>query len=300
MPGPDSLSIDFAALRTLRMVHALGSFSRAAESLGVNQSTVSYTIERLRRAFSDPLFVRQGGGVVPTERCNGIVSATARMLDEFVALSQPTAFEPAEARAEVTVSCNFFERISLVPGLMRTLRSRAPGLKVNVLSSTVQGKAQLDRGETDLVIGPVRIDDSSYYKRHLLRDHYVCVMAPDNPLSARGLDRDAYLASPHVTVTYGGSWRSRFLVEIEAAGAALNTRMEVPSPAALPETLAGTDLISTVPSRVARAFGAAVAVLDCPFPAPFDVDLYWTPRSHHSPMFRWLREQLVRVAAGGD
>lgn len=298
MTGADPMSVDFAALRTLRMVHALGSFSRAADSLGVTQSTVSYTVERLRRAFADPLFVRQGGGVVPTDRCDRIVGAAARMLDEFVALSQPAAFDPAEARAEIALSCNYYERITLVPGLMRILRRQAPGLKLNVLASSVRGKAQLDRGESDLLTGPVRIEDSAYYKRRLLSDHYVCVMAPDNPLAGRALDRETYLAAPQVIVTYGGNWRSRFMVEIEALGRAPNARMEVPSPSALPETLAGTDLIATVPARVARGFGEQVLVRDCPFPAPFDIDLYWTPRIHHSPMFQWLRAQLAQVAAG--
>ncbi len=70
----DPFTLDFAALRCFRMVHALGSFSLAAESLGLSQSSVSYTIARLRDVFEDPLFVRQGGGIVPTDRCVEIVS----------------------------------------------------------------------------------------------------------------------------------------------------------------------------------------------------------------------------------
>ena len=42
----DSLFIDFAALRTMRVVFDQTSFSKAAELLGVNQSTISYTIDR--------------------------------------------------------------------------------------------------------------------------------------------------------------------------------------------------------------------------------------------------------------
>ena len=76
----DVHSVDFAALRVLRMVHAHGSFTRAAEALGSTQSAVSYTIDRLRRAFDDPLFVRQGTGTVPTERCLEIVAEAGRLL----------------------------------------------------------------------------------------------------------------------------------------------------------------------------------------------------------------------------
>ena len=294
----DPLSVDFAALRTLRMVHSLGSFSRAAESLGTTQSTVSYSIDRLRKVFRDPLFVRQGGGIVATERCGEIVNATARMFDDYSALLEPRAFDPSNAEAEVTISCNYYERTVLLPGLSEILRRNAPGLRLNVLTSTVQGKAQLDRGETDLLIGPVRISEGNYYRRHLLSEKYVCIMSHDNPLTGVELDPETYLNAPHVTVAYGNNWQSRYLVEIEARGAALNSVMQVPSPAAVPMLLAGTDLISTVPRRLALNFGDAVHISDCPFPANFDVDLYWSERTHHSAMHRWLRSQIAdRVSA---
>ncbi|MCA0872465.1 LysR family transcriptional regulator [Seohaeicola saemankumensis] len=292
----DPLSVDFAALQTLRMVHSQGSFSRAAETLGVNQSTVSYTIERLRQAFSDPLFVRQGGKVVATDRCLEIVAMASRMLDDFAAMTQPRDFDPSQARSAVTLSCNYYERVILIPGLMRILRAQAPGLSLNLLASSVRGKDQLDRGESDLLIGPVEIDDGNYYTRRLLTERYVCVTAPGNPLAQQDLDVETYLAAPHAVVTYGGSWQSRYLLEIQSLGRRLNTVVELPSPAALPEILRGTDLVSTVPERVARAFGDTVETTACPFPAPFDVDLYWNARVHHSPMFRWLRDQLVTVA----
>ena len=77
MKQPSLLAMDFAALRTLRLLYENRSFTETAEVLGVNQSAVSYTIEKLRRAFSDPLFFRQGGRVVPTERCGIIVATVA-------------------------------------------------------------------------------------------------------------------------------------------------------------------------------------------------------------------------------
>ena len=59
MKQPTLLAMDFAALRTLRLLYENRSFTETAEVLGINQSAVSYTIETLRRAFSDPMFYRQ-------------------------------------------------------------------------------------------------------------------------------------------------------------------------------------------------------------------------------------------------
>ncbi|WP_198654807.1 LysR family transcriptional regulator [Albibacillus kandeliae] len=297
----DPASLDFAALRTLRMVHALGSFTRAAESLGLTQSTVSYTIDRLRSAFGDPLFVRQGGGIVATDRCDEIVTSVARIADDFSALLEPPAFDPNKADTQVTLSCNYYERLLILPGLLRILRKKAPGMRLNILTSTVLGKGQLDRGESDLLISPVPIEDNSFYRRRLLQEHSVCVMSPDNPLAGQEIDEATYLAAPHVTVIYGGTWQSRFLVELEARGLALNEILRVPSPAAVPRILSGTDLISTLPSRIARAFGDELHSTACPFAGTFDIYLYWNARTHHSAMHSWLRAQIAdHVIAGGE
>lgn len=292
----DPLAVDFAALRVLRLVHDYGSFSRTAEELGVNQSSVSYTIDRLRRAFGDPLFVRQGAGIVPTDRCDEIVREAARMVDAFVALSAPRAFDPARAEATLVLSCNYYERATLVPALIRRLRVVAPGLKLGVITSTVRGREQLSRGECDVLVGPVRIGEAGFFGRRVMTDHYVCVMAPDNPLGDTPLNVEGFAAAPQAVVTYGGNWRSRYLIEMEAAGLAPNMVLELPSPATLRDILPGTDLIATVPLRTALSFGPGLRIVDCPFPAPFEIDLYWTARTHHSPMHRWLRGLIGQIA----
>ena len=83
---------------------------------------------------------------------------------------------------------------------------------------------------------------------------------------------------------------------MEAAGLAPNMVLELPSPATLRGILLGTDLNATVPRRTALSFGPGLKIVDCPFPAPFEIDLYWTARTHHSPMHRWLRGLIGQVA----
>lgn len=297
MSTPDPLSIDFAALRVLHMLHALQSFSRTAEHLGVTQSTISYTVDKMRRSFGDPLFVRQGGSVVPTDRCSEIVAATLKMLDDYLQLTEPRAFDPAETRAEITISCNYYERAAILPVLMQRIRQSAPGLRLKILPSTVRGKDQLDRGESDALLGPVIIDNTSFYRRHLVSDHYVCIMSPENPLASGRLEARTYLAAPHAVVNYGGGWQSSFIAGLQARNETLNAIVEVPSPAGLPALLKGTDLIATVPLATARSFGAEIVIRPCPFSSPLEIDLYWTARTHRSPMHRWLRAEIADAAS---
>lgn len=293
----DPFALDFAALRTLRLVFAHGSFSRAAETLGVTQSTISYTMSRLREVFSDPLFVRQGAGMVPTDRCNEIVAQAGELIDRFETLTAQRQFDPAEASVEIGISCNFYERVTILPHVTRILRREAPGIKLKVISSSAQGKQQLLRSESDLLIGPIRIEDSGYYRRSLLREEYTCVMDPSNPLAQTPLTIERFVKAPQVVVNYGGSFRSRFLVVMEAAGHVPNTVMEVPSPANLPDILVQTDMIATVPSRIAQMFGDAVVSVPCPFPGELSIDLYWTARTHVSAPHMWLRSKIAEAAS---
>ena len=293
MKQPSLLAMDFAALRTLRLLYENRSFTETAAVLGLNQSAVSYTIEKLRRAFNDELFFRHGGKVVPTERCGVIVASAMRMLDEIEALAAPASFDPSVAELSVAIACNYYERQIILPRVVRGLREQAPGIRIVAMNSVTQGPQMLKRSDADLLIGPLEPDGHEFYSRSLLEERYVCVMDRHNPLGARPLELEQYVSAPHATVTYGDSWRSRYVVQLESLGLKLNTVVEVPSPAGLEKVIAGTDLIATVPGRIARAYDDAVRIVDSPCPAPFEVYLVWTTRTHKSAMHDWLRRLIL-------
>jgi DNA-binding transcriptional LysR family regulator len=235
--------------------------------------------------------------MVPTDRCREIVAQAGELIDRFETLTAQQKFDPADASVEIGLSCNYYERVTILPQVVRILRREAPGIKLKVISSSAQGKQQLLRSESDILIGPIRIEDSGYYRRSLLREEYTCIMDPSNPLAKEPMSIARFVTAPQVVVNYGGNFRSRFLVVMEAAGHALNTVMEVPSPANLPDLLAHTDMIATVPSRISRMFNDTVASVPCPFPAEFTIDLYWTARTHVSAPHMWLRSKIAEAAS---
>ncbi len=225
------------------------------------------------------------------------METTGRMLDSFDALTLPTSFDPSNADATVTISCNYYERLTIMPALVRVIRKLAPTLHLNIIQSSVQGYSQLKTGECDLLISPMKIE-SGVHRRQLFSDHYVCIMDRHNPLAGKSLDLNTYARAPHATVTYGGTWRSFYLEELEQLGIRLNRVLGLASPDNLENLLKGTDMISTVPSRIAEPCRPEIHVSQCPCPSPFDVNLYWTARSHHSPMHRWLRRLIEDAALG--
>jgi DNA-binding transcriptional LysR family regulator len=293
----DPFAIDFAAIRTLRLVSELGSFSKAADALGTNQSTISYTMDRLRAAFQDQLFVRQRGGIAPTPRCAEIVERATQLLDGFEGLVLPTNFDPATASGRVTIVCNYYERSVILPRTIVEIRRRAPRLIIEIKTAGGEGLATLKRGEADLLVGPYEVHEESFYHRHLLDDHYVCVMQRSHPLAGKRLRLDDYVKASHAVVTYGGTWRSGYLKELDRRGLSLNEAVAVPSISDLTHILPDTDLISTVPSRISSQIAKSIVAAPCPLPEPFQIGMTWTSRTHHSAAHKWLRQVLAQIAS---
>lgn len=290
-------NIDISALRTLCAVYDAGSFSRAAAQLGRSQSSVSYVVAGLRQALGDPLFVRQGHQIAPTPRCEALLPTAREFIQRFERLSDAPAFDPARSTAELRVSCNYYERVTVLPSLIRVLRAQAPGIRLRLIQSFGDGADHIRKGQCDLLVSPVRIDAPDIWAKPLFGDAYVVVADAQTSISAAPLTMAGYAAAPHAVIDYGGNWRSFYLRELDARGIALNNVVAVPSPASLEDLILGTDLISTVPRRIADRFSPAVAVLPSPCPAPFEISLYWSLRTHQEPLYRWVRREIEAIAA---
>ncbi len=71
---------------------------------------------------------------------------------------------------------------------------------------------------------------------------------------------------------------------------------DIPTAENLIEILAATDMVATMPSRIAKKLAHGLLIRDCSFPAPFKVSMFWTARTHQSEMHRWLRALLAETA----
>ena len=72
--------IDLHLIRVLHTVLTERSVSKAAVRLGMHQPAVSAALKRLRDLSGDPLLVRSGPGMVPTETGARMVEPSARIL----------------------------------------------------------------------------------------------------------------------------------------------------------------------------------------------------------------------------
>ncbi|MBB2819366.1 UNVERIFIED_ORG: DNA-binding transcriptional LysR family regulator [Rhizobium esperanzae] len=293
---PDDLAqIDLKSMHVLVAVHDARSFSAAAVQLDISQSTVSYAIDRLRRAFRDPLFVRQGNSIAETDKCKDLVLQAREFVDRMLAIAVPEEFDPETADGTVTLSCNHHERFLLLPTFIPALRAAAPKVVLNVLESAVNGKQQLKENSADIVLGPVRILGEGYFRRRIFSDHYSCVMDAQNPLAAGELTLERFRKAAHVAVTHNGQWQALYFAALREHDIFLTPQLTLPSHDSIELMIAGTDLVATIPNRLARAYGGRLCVRRFPVHIAIDIDMYWTERTHKSGLHRWARQLLADV-----
>ena len=115
------LGLDGNTLTTFLIVLEEMSVSRAAERLGVTQSAVSHTLEKLRVIFDDPLFVRVGRGIESTARARALQASVESVLDDLKSLTDHREFDPLVEPMEFTIAANDFPIQLIFPKLLREL-----------------------------------------------------------------------------------------------------------------------------------------------------------------------------------
>ena len=291
------LNLDFNTVRTLRMVFRLGSFSDAADALGVKQSTVSYTVDRLRNALGDPLMVRQGGKNVPTERCKELMPVIDRLLAEADKIENPGEFDPAKAHAEVAIVSAATTTSVLMPLLFRRVYAEAPGIELNLNVGVQDVATPVLEGRADLAVVYNDLEENGLYSmKGLDTDFPVCIMDINNPWVGKTLTIEDLSQAKHVGARLWSGWRQPYAVAAEKRGAKINEVLTVNEQLSVPNLIRGTDLIGGMPSKMARSLGDQIGIAYFPFELKLSMNMYWSAASNRSPLNQWLRQIVVEEA----
>ena len=122
-------------------------------------------------------------------------------------------------------------------------------------------------------------------------------MRRDHPLAGRPLDLDQFCALEHVLVSpSGGGFHGVVDDSLAALGRSRRVTVSLNSFLLVPSVIATSELVATVPARLARAWASQLEVLVPPCEiAGFSVMMGWHARAHADPAQVWLRKQLAGV-----
>jgi DNA-binding transcriptional LysR family regulator len=291
--------LDLNLLRVFDAVLRDRSVTSAARYLHLTQPAVSNALARLRALFENALFVRTSTGMDATPFARQLAEPVRQALALLEsALAHGPGFDPATSTRSFRFYMSDLGQIEFLPPLVERVQRLAPRVRLEAVGLEVEdiGDA-LASGGLDLAVGFLPGLGRLVERRALFRDPYLCLMRAGHEI--KSLTRKNFVNASHALVTYRGGHR---VIEetLERAGLARRIALRVPHFTVVPMVLERSDLILTLPARVARVYErrGRFKVLPPPVPIPpAEVAVHWHERFERDAGNRWLREQVVELFA---
>lgn len=295
MQNFDHLRLDGQTLRIFASVCETQSVSRTAAIFSLNQSTISHTLDKMRAAVGDPLFVRSGRGISATEKALMILPRVQQIIADIEGLVTPEEYDVARDPRPVVIAIP-------TPALlteMRVLHARILEVSPDAMLD-IRRLVPRDGVEQMLVHEEAEVGIAiAGYRYPPTLSH--CVYGRDTPVvfydpKVRGpvSSMEEYAAARHGVVNFGGGLKSEVEKSLNKIGLDRKIALVGPTTSMLGDLMRGTDIIATMPRRLANSIyeGLAFAPPPCELP-DITYDLIWHRRFENSGRNIWLRQLIL-------
>lgn len=273
--------------------------TRAADRLGRTQSAVSHSLSRLRSKFGDPLLIKAGARMQPTAFALDLIEQARPMLRGIERVLSPRhGFDPASSRRVFRFAAPDF-MLTLFANLLERLRSDAPGVSIEWTAPREPTLLDVADGQVDIAIVPAQLRlPEGVSSEPVGALDWQCFGRERHPAFAKW-GRKSWSQWPHLAVRVGDSLTSPVNLAAAAAGLQRSIAGWVPHFSAIAPVLAGTDLLTTLPSiAMAETLGPyRLESRKVPFPiAPLPHAMIWSSARSSHPEIAWLRDRLRPIA----
>lgn len=226
-----------AELRVFVAVAESGHFTRAAERLGMSQSSLSAALGKLEKMLGTRLFDRHTRACQPTEAGTALLPAARRLVADWDQLLGSAHDFAVFARGRIDVAAPNAQCALLLPPVIRSFRETHPGVRV-VLHDVPEHEvhALVRSGAADLGIATQTDARTDLVVTPLFTDQFVAVLPPGHPLRAKRSLEWSQLARESIIGYLPGNPVRRLLDDkLAERGIALDYAFEI----ALPWTTVG-------------------------------------------------------------
>ena len=290
----DWLSLDGKSLRVFLTIMEVGTITGAADKLGITQSAVSHTVEKLREVVGDPLFIRAGRTIMPTTYAEQMAEKVERIMGELKGLVQTASFSPSHSEIDLVVAANDFQSSLLMPRFYEQVKDKVKRFSLQVISPQVPTFDLLREKKCDLAIVGFRPDAADIMQKPLFDMNSVVFYDPS--VREAPQDLEDYLESGHIGLSFLRKFKGGIDDFWERQGRPRRVEISVPNFSSVATFLRGTDMLATLPSLMRltemREFTSA--------PLPFDfsagkMNMIWHQSYQEDEQHRWLRREMLDV-----
>ncbi|NTZ85299.1 LysR family transcriptional regulator [Burkholderia metallica] len=272
------------------------NLSRAAERLHLSQPAVSNALQRLRQQLGETLFTRTARGMTPTAEAQLLYGPVRQALHLLQIGLGPQADFDLQAEHTFHLSMNDYAHVRVLPFLLERVRRRAPQVVLSVQSDEAESiPKRLTSGVLDLAIDYLNFESDELCYQPLQEEQLVVIGRAGHPALVQGLTLAAYQDSQHVSVLSRGGRGSPLEIVLGSAKVRRQVQLYVPHYLTIPALVAKSDLLGTVPLRLAEMFVDVYSLQIAPLPLalpPIQVSMIWHKRQNAMAGLRWLREQI--------
>ena len=276
-----------------------GSISRAADRLAMTQPAVSNAVSRMRTAWKDDLFVKDGRNIKPTLKASNLWEQIKLPINELSMVIKPKNFDPSSSSRTFRIAAaDIVVNMMMLP-LRQYIEQHAPNVNVHMIPYTIVNSAQvLDDATVDLVIGTGINQTPNIRSEHLFHPHYICAMRPGHKLVKDDLSLSEFANAEHLLVSLSGDVVGVTDEVLAQQGLSRRIAMTVNQFAMVTPLLANSDLICVVPLG-AISEGIMQGKLTGTKPpielSPPGANLFWHIRQDKDLGLIWLRDQVRRI-----
>ena len=178
--------VEIRHLRYFLAVAEAGSFSRAADRLGISQPSVSQQMRDLETTLRIPLFQRRGKRILLTPR--GLIfeehaRSVLRQLETFL---QELNSEPGQVRGALHLGVVPALNVPLIPELLGSFAADHPAISITVQEiSSPEIETALEEGRMDVGLGFVTRHSPNLRYERLCTDEFALVVSETHPWAKR-------------------------------------------------------------------------------------------------------------------
>ncbi|MEZ9198187.1 LysR family transcriptional regulator [Shewanella sp. 10N.286.54.B9] len=296
---------DYSLIPTFVAIYEEQNFTKAAKRLGISQSAVSQSVNRLRDVFEDVLFIRGSHGITPTPLATDVYPTLASSVENIAhMLPEHKNFKPAECQRQFGISALSVFGFTILPELSAQMSIEAPLASVKV--EPLQGidlTTELRAQQCDLVIEVQSNQLTSLRSHPLMQDSLRVLCRVDHPrLTGNSITLNEFIQEKHVTHSQHNK-DSGYLVgrglKDEAVLGKRHVAWQASSIMEMLPVITRTDYIGLLPEKLVDQYISRnnLKQLDAPFlKEPLEVAMFWHSSRTNDPSHRWLRQQCIKAA----
>ncbi|MEG3131660.1 LysR family transcriptional regulator [Pantoea cypripedii] len=199
-----SLNLDH--LDTFRLVISRGSFSGAADALGLSQPAVSLQIRQLEQSLQTRLIERTGRGVRATAAGQALLEHSEHIASVIATARAAVTQHADEISGTVIIGTGATACIHLLPPLLQQLRQQHPQLKVDVRTGNTAAIIRaVEENQVDIGLVTLPVSSQSVHVSPLYEEDFRLIVSCDSREAGEPPVTPAALASLPLIVFEPGS-----------------------------------------------------------------------------------------------